>query len=120
MACFDLGRVQRARGRLGAPLATCQHLVENTAPPGRAAMPSAGIGYVGMAEVAYQRGELDSAAACHQGVSDWLAATVPAPGASPASRARRHVSATGADADSTGHVHFRVTTAAGGPHTVLA
>jgi hypothetical protein len=61
MACFDLGRVQRARGRLGAPLATCQHLVENTAPPGRAAMPSAGIGYVGMAEVAYQRGELDTA-----------------------------------------------------------
>jgi ATP/maltotriose-dependent transcriptional regulator MalT len=60
-ACFDLGRVQRARGRLDASLATYQHVVETTAPPGRAAMPSAGIGYVGMAEVAYQRGELDTA-----------------------------------------------------------
>jgi len=60
-ACFDLGRVQRARGRLDAPLATYQQVVEITAPPGRAAMPSAGIGYVGMAEVAYQRGELDTA-----------------------------------------------------------
>jgi len=60
-ACLDLGRVQRARGRLGASLATYQQLVEITAPPGRAAMPSAGIGYVGMAEVAYQRGELDQA-----------------------------------------------------------
>jgi len=60
-ACFDLGRVQRARGRLDEPLATYQQVVEITAPPGRAAMPSAGIGYVGMAEVAYQRGELDTA-----------------------------------------------------------
>jgi LuxR family transcriptional regulator, maltose regulon positive regulatory protein len=60
-ACFDLGRVQRARGRLDASLATYQQVVETTAPPGRAAMPSAGIGYVGMAEVAYQRGELDTA-----------------------------------------------------------
>ena len=60
-ACLDLGRVQRAEGRLDAPLATYQQLVEITAPPGRVAMPSAGIGYVGMAEVAYQRGELDAA-----------------------------------------------------------
>ena len=60
-ACFDLARVQRARGRLEAPLATYQQVVEITAPPGRAAMPGAGIGYVGMAEVAYQRGELDTA-----------------------------------------------------------
>ncbi len=60
-ACYDLGRVQRARGRLDAPLATYQQVVEITAPPGRAAMPAAGIGYVGMAEVAYQRNELDTA-----------------------------------------------------------
>ena len=60
-AYLDLGRVQRARGRLDAPLATYQQVVEITAPPGRAAMPAAGIGYVGMAEVAYQRGELDTA-----------------------------------------------------------
>jgi LuxR family transcriptional regulator, maltose regulon positive regulatory protein len=60
-ACLDLGRVQRSRGRLDASLTTYEQLVEDTAPPGRAAMPSAGIGYVGMAEVAYQRGELDTA-----------------------------------------------------------
>ena len=36
-------------------------LLEITAPPGQAAMPAAGIGYVGMAEVAYQRNELDAA-----------------------------------------------------------
>jgi len=60
-ACFDLGRVQRALGRLDASFATYQQVVDVTAAPGRAAMPSAGIGYVGMAEVAYQRGELDTA-----------------------------------------------------------
>jgi LuxR family maltose regulon positive regulatory protein len=60
-ACLDLGRVQRARGRLDATVATYQEVVEINAPPGRAAMPAAGIGYVGMAEVAYQRSELDMA-----------------------------------------------------------
>ena len=60
-ACYDLGRVQRAQGRLDAPVATYQQVLEITAPPGRAAMPAAGIGYVGMAEVAYQRSELDTA-----------------------------------------------------------
>jgi LuxR family maltose regulon positive regulatory protein len=38
-----------------------QRALEITALPGQAAMPAAGIGYVGMAEVAYQRGELDAA-----------------------------------------------------------
>jgi LuxR family transcriptional regulator, maltose regulon positive regulatory protein len=60
-ACHFLGQVQRARGRLDAALGTYQQALEITAPPGRAAMPAAGIGYVGMAEVAYQRGELDAA-----------------------------------------------------------
>ena len=60
-ACYDLGRVQRAQGRLDAPLATYQQVLEIAAPPGRAAMPAAGIGYVGIAEVAYQRNELDAA-----------------------------------------------------------
>ena len=49
----------------------------------------------------------------------WLLRSPP-PGASRASRARRHLGATAACGDSTGHVHFRVTTAAGGSHTVLA
>jgi LuxR family maltose regulon positive regulatory protein len=60
-ACHFLGQVQRAQGRLDAALATYQQALEITAPPGQAAMPAAGIGYVGMAEVAYQRGELDAA-----------------------------------------------------------
>jgi LuxR family maltose regulon positive regulatory protein len=60
-ACHDLGRVQRARGRLDSARAAYQQALEITAPPGRAAMPAAGIGYVGMAEVAYQRNELDAA-----------------------------------------------------------
>ncbi len=60
-ASHFLGQVQRAQGRLDAALSTYQQALEITAPPGRAAMPAAGIGYVGMAEVAYQRGELDAA-----------------------------------------------------------
>ena len=68
-ACHDLGRVQRARGRLEATLATYQQVLEITAPPGRAAMPAAGIGYAGMAEVAHQRGELDAA---HQHVTEGI------------------------------------------------
>jgi LuxR family transcriptional regulator, maltose regulon positive regulatory protein len=60
-ACHDLGRVQRAQGRLDSARAAYQRALEITAPPGRAAMPTAGIGYVGMAEVAYQRNELDAA-----------------------------------------------------------
>ena len=60
-ACHFLGHIQRAQGRLDAALGTYQQALEITAPPGQAAMPAAGIGYVGMAEVAYQRGELDAA-----------------------------------------------------------
>ena len=60
-ACHFLGQVQRAQGCLDAALGTYQQALEIAAPPGQAAMPAAGIGYVGMAEVAYQRGELDAA-----------------------------------------------------------
>ncbi len=60
-ACYDLGRVQRAQGRLDSAHAAYQRALEITAPSGLAAMPAAGIGYVGMAEVAYQRGDLDAA-----------------------------------------------------------
>jgi LuxR family maltose regulon positive regulatory protein len=56
-----LGRVQRARGRLDAAVQTYQQAQEATAGPGRAPLPAAGIGYVGLAEVARQRGELDAA-----------------------------------------------------------
>jgi LuxR family maltose regulon positive regulatory protein len=60
-ACEHLGQVQRAQGRLDAAVGTYRRALELAAPPGRPALPAAGIGYVGMAEVAYQRGELESA-----------------------------------------------------------
>ena len=56
-----LGQVQRGRGRLDAALQTYQQAREATAGPGRAPLPAAGIGYVGLAEVARQRDELDAA-----------------------------------------------------------
>ena len=57
----QLGEVQRAQGRLDAALETYQQALEITAAPGRPALPVAGIAQVGMAEVAYQRGELEAA-----------------------------------------------------------
>jgi LuxR family transcriptional regulator, maltose regulon positive regulatory protein len=60
-ACEYLGQVQRAQGRLDAALGTYRRALELTAPPGRPALPAASIARVGMAEVAYQRGELDAA-----------------------------------------------------------
>jgi LuxR family transcriptional regulator, maltose regulon positive regulatory protein len=60
-ACEHLGQLQRAQGRLDAALGTYRRALELTAPPGRPALPAAGIAQVGMAEVAYQRGELDAA-----------------------------------------------------------
>jgi len=59
--CYELGQVQRAQGRLDAAVRTCQQALEITAPPGRAPPPAAGPAYVGLAEVAYQRNELDTA-----------------------------------------------------------
>jgi LuxR family maltose regulon positive regulatory protein len=59
--CHHLGQVQRAQGRLDAALRTYQRALEVAAPPGQPALPSAGMAQVGMAEVAYQRGELDAA-----------------------------------------------------------
>jgi LuxR family maltose regulon positive regulatory protein len=56
-----LGQVQRAQGRLDAALATYQRTLAITAPPGGPAMPGAGAAHVGLAEVAYQRNELDTA-----------------------------------------------------------
>jgi ATP/maltotriose-dependent transcriptional regulator MalT len=56
-----LGQVQRAQGRLDAALGTYWQVLEVAAPPGQPALPGAGMAYVGMAEVAYQRSELDDA-----------------------------------------------------------
>ena len=60
--CHQLGQVQRAQGRLDAAVGTYQLAREITAQPGRPAMPAAGIAFVGMGEVAYQRNELEAAA----------------------------------------------------------
>jgi ATP/maltotriose-dependent transcriptional regulator MalT len=72
--CHHLGLVQRAQARLDAAAATYQQALEITTPPGQPALPAAGIAYVGLAEVAYQRDQLDAAlreviegvAACRQ------------------------------------------------------
>ena len=56
-----LGQIQRAQGRLDAAVQTYQQAQEATAGPGRTPLPAAGVGYVGLAEVARQRDELDAA-----------------------------------------------------------
>ncbi len=57
----DLGRVQRAQGRLDTAAGTYRQALEVAAATSRTALPAAGIAYVGLAEVAYQRNELDTA-----------------------------------------------------------
>jgi LuxR family maltose regulon positive regulatory protein len=58
-----LGYVRLAQGRLDAALDTYQQAMAITSPPGRSVLPAAGVAYVGMAEVEYQRDELDAALA---------------------------------------------------------
>ena len=57
----DLGQVQRAQGRLDTAAGTYRQALEVAAATSRTALPAAGIAYVGLAEVAYQRNELDTA-----------------------------------------------------------
>jgi LuxR family maltose regulon positive regulatory protein len=59
--CGYLTEIQMCQGRLDAVLATCQLALEITMPPGQPPLPAAGIAYVAMAEVYYQRGDLDAA-----------------------------------------------------------
>src|SRR5215470_3349584 len=59
--CDYLGQVHLARGRLDAALGTYQLALEIAAGPGQLALPAAGIAYTGIAEVEYQRDELDTA-----------------------------------------------------------
>jgi LuxR family transcriptional regulator, maltose regulon positive regulatory protein len=56
----DLGQVQRAQGHLGAALRTYQSALGIASEAGHP-LPPAGIAHVGMAEVRYERGELDAA-----------------------------------------------------------
>ena len=59
--CYHLGQAQRGQGRLDAAAQTFQRALKITAVPGRPASPTAGPAYVGLAQVAYQRNELDVA-----------------------------------------------------------
>jgi LuxR family maltose regulon positive regulatory protein len=58
-----LGQVQRAQGQLDRAAGTYQQILSITEPPrpGGAAPPLAGYAHVGLAELAYQRDELDTA-----------------------------------------------------------
>jgi LuxR family maltose regulon positive regulatory protein len=56
-----LGQIQRAQGRLDAARGTYQAALAITAPPDGPAMPGAGAAHVGLAEVAYERNEFDTA-----------------------------------------------------------
>jgi len=58
---YQLSQVQRAQGRLDAAAQTCLQALEFTAVTGQPAPPTAGPAYVSLAEVAYQRNELDTA-----------------------------------------------------------
>jgi len=58
---YQLAQVQRARGRLDDAIQTSRQALEITAEPGHALLPAAGPAYVRLAEVAYQRNELDTA-----------------------------------------------------------
>ena len=58
---YSLVQIQRAQGRLDAAARACQQMLEITAGPGGPPLPAAGPGYVGLAEVAYQRNELETA-----------------------------------------------------------
>ena len=59
--CHHLGQVQRAQGRLDAALGTYRQAFAVAAVPGQPVLPSMGIAQVGMAEIAYQRGDLEVA-----------------------------------------------------------
>jgi LuxR family transcriptional regulator, maltose regulon positive regulatory protein len=56
-----LGRIQCAQGRLDRALGTYQRALDLSTAPGQPTLAAAGAALVGMAEVAYQRGELDTA-----------------------------------------------------------
>jgi LuxR family maltose regulon positive regulatory protein len=58
-----LGQVRRAQGDLEAARATYQLALDITVPRGHPPVPAAGIPHVGMAEVAYQRGDFETARA---------------------------------------------------------
>ncbi len=59
-ACYELVLIQLAQGRLDAAVLTCEQALDTLVTSGRP-WPAAGPGYVGLAEIAYQRDDLDLA-----------------------------------------------------------
>ncbi len=57
---YELVLVRRAQGRVDAAVLTCQRALDSLVTSGRPP-PAAGPGYMGLAEIAYQRDELDVA-----------------------------------------------------------
>jgi LuxR family maltose regulon positive regulatory protein len=60
-ASYELGQVQYARGRLDEAVRTCEQALEAAARTGQPPSPTAGPAYVSLAELAYQRNDLDRA-----------------------------------------------------------
>ena len=58
--CYELALIQRAQGRLDAAVLTCEQALDSLVTSGRP-RPAAGPAYVSLAEIAYQRDELDLA-----------------------------------------------------------
>ena len=58
--CYELVLIQRAQGRLDAAALTCRQALDSLVTSGRP-LPAAGPSCVGLAEIAYQRDELDVA-----------------------------------------------------------
>ena len=84
---FALGQVQFTQGRLSAALQTFRQGLELATEVSRPALPSAGVAHVGVAEVLYERNELDAAldhamravALCRQiGYAQWLVTSLSA------------------------------------------
>jgi LuxR family maltose regulon positive regulatory protein len=59
--CWDLGRVQRAQGRLGAALDTCRQALTAGAEASGPLLPALGITHLGVAAVRYEHDELADA-----------------------------------------------------------
>ena len=59
--CEHLGQVRRAQGQLDAAWVSYQQAMDIAAPPDETPLPAEGVAHVRMAEVAYQRNQLDTA-----------------------------------------------------------
>ncbi len=58
---YCLARLQRGQGRLDAAARTCEQALDAAGQPGQGLRPAAGPGLIGLAEVAYQRDDVDQA-----------------------------------------------------------